>query len=366
MTKTKLRRRPETEKTVEKVFHAISNRRIGHTVCFLCGKKLNNSNRSAEHVIPAWVQDRFNLWDQELILLNGTTIPYRQLTIPCCVTCNTLHLSRIENSVRAAVDDGARALKAVDKTALLIWLSKIMYGLLYREHLLYFDRKSPLKGRLVRRTFLQRIRTFYLFMQAARIQMDFVQFFPASIFVFDIQVPDDKRAQFDFTDHPLFLTIACRLGSVGIIAALQDGGAQSIIFRKYMDKFKNMHLHPLQFSELIAKVFYKASLFNRTPKYITVQAEDKLLVNQLPLQGLSTKPIFDDWNMHAYARLLSIRTGYPLDQIFEPPDKVWTWLQDSQGNVPSMDIKKDEWELRERTDVQQILARKARRFLKWS
>ena len=51
-----------------------------HHHCFLCGK---DSADSLEHVFPAWLQRRFQLWDQQLNLLNGTPIPYRNLTVPC-------------------------------------------------------------------------------------------------------------------------------------------------------------------------------------------------------------------------------------------------------------------------------------------
>ena len=63
-------------------------RRFGRSTCFLCSAPLRAKNRSDEHVFPKWLLQRFNLWDLKLSLLNGTDISYKQLTIPCCKTCN--------------------------------------------------------------------------------------------------------------------------------------------------------------------------------------------------------------------------------------------------------------------------------------
>jgi len=72
-------------------------------LCFLCGTLIDDSNVSREDVIPLWLQQDLSLRDEHLTLLNGTHIPYRQLKIPCCIDCNTQHLSRMENAVSTAV-----------------------------------------------------------------------------------------------------------------------------------------------------------------------------------------------------------------------------------------------------------------------
>src|ERR1700730_12701608 len=80
--------------------------RFGPSTCFLCSAPLRSKNRSDEHVFPKWLQNRFNLWNQRLDLINLTSIPYRQFTIPCCKTCNNVHLSKIGDIVRAVVESG--------------------------------------------------------------------------------------------------------------------------------------------------------------------------------------------------------------------------------------------------------------------
>ena len=70
----------------------IKDRSFGRSTCFLCARRLGSKNRSDEHIFPKWLQARFDLWNERLTLINGTTIPYRSLVVPCCKICNNHHL----------------------------------------------------------------------------------------------------------------------------------------------------------------------------------------------------------------------------------------------------------------------------------
>lgn len=98
--------------------------------CFVCGRRAT----TAEHLIPKWLQHRFNLWDQRLRLPNHTTIPYRQLQIPACEKCNTGPLSDIENAVECG---------RADEPTMWRWLNKLHYGLEYKDRVLQWDRAHP-------------------------------------------------------------------------------------------------------------------------------------------------------------------------------------------------------------------------------
>jgi hypothetical protein len=65
-----------------------------------------------------------------------------------------------------------------------------------------------------------------LFLQSARLAFLFAPRIPASIFVFDVEEIGDIETQWDFADAFNLMLISCRIGKVGIMAALQDGGAQ--------------------------------------------------------------------------------------------------------------------------------------------
>jgi len=163
------------------------------------------------------------------------------------------------------------------------WLGKIFYGLLYKELFLHFNRADPSTGTITSPELLEEYQLHHYFLQSVRVPMDFETEFPASIIVFETQAPPDSRMQWDFSDEIQSLFIACRLGKVGIIAVLQDGGAQNDLFN-YFEDVLDMPLHPLQFREIVAQIKYKSLLFQRTPKY-TIIEDNPIKVLQLPSEG---------------------------------------------------------------------------------
>jgi hypothetical protein len=315
------------------LFHAVENRRFGRSICFLCGKRLSVKTRTDEHIFPKWLQYRFSLWNRQLTLLNGTNIPYRRLTIPCCRECNTIHLSAIEDKVSTATLKGPKAVAALDALTLFLWLSKIFYGLLYKEFFLVSNRKSGRRTPIVGKRALKAFALHHLFLQAARVPFRFEPAIPASIFIFRVTPPRDMGLRWDFRDCFRLMTVACRVGNVGILAALQDGGAQRDSKSVFWRRYQKFDLHPLHFTELSAAFFYSVSLVNRVPGFLTFESNDAVVVAQNPLQGFSLKPIFDDWNQERFARLLSQMIGLPFERIFIPPTGVASWLHDARGRV---------------------------------
>ena len=108
--------------------------------CFLCGMAFGVAELTREHVFPKWLQTMHDLWNKELVLLNGTSIRYRQLLVPCCAPCNNVVLSRLEGEVARAAQGGADKVRALGHEKLFTWLAKIYFGVLYAEALLPRDR----------------------------------------------------------------------------------------------------------------------------------------------------------------------------------------------------------------------------------
>lgn len=130
------------------------------------------------------------------------------------------------------------------------------------------------------------------------------------------------------------------MGDIGIIACLEDNAAQADTLDGVVAKIRKLDLHPIQFTELVAKHFYKATLLNRVPKYMSLSANGRLQVVSMPIQGWSTKPVFDDWNPKDYALMLSAFLGIPMEQILSPDGQVWTWLYNNKGELNFIDIDK--------------------------
>jgi len=68
---------------------------------------------------------------------------------------------------------------------------------------------------------------------------------------------------------------------------LSDGGAIDLSIGDLLRRDGKRKLHPIQFYELAAKVFYEATLLNRTPKYMMVEFNKAVQVIQMP-------PTFDE------------------------------------------------------------------------
>ena len=321
------------------IYDPMKSKSLERNRCFLCGCKLTKLNRTDEHIFPKWLLNRYKLWNHMLTLLNGKSIQYRKIKISCCKDCNNVHLGKLERPIERASKHGYNKFCKLPKEKIFLWLQKIFYQILYMELRLLFDLKDDKKGTIIDRETIERYRMCHLFLQATRLKVKFNKPLPWSIFVFRVQEYDKKELNFDFKDNILFLTIALRMNDIGIIACLQDNNFQEQSFGSYFRKIKKISLHPIQFNELIAQVFYKESLRNRIPKYIVHLGKDHLEVISMPLAGMSSKPIYDKWIPAEYARWLSNYCNLDYNHIYKPPDKVWTILFDEKLRLRKMNIK---------------------------
>lgn len=284
------------------------------TRCFFCGRRVTRKTLTREHVFSKWLQGKFNLWDQQLILLNHTSIRYRNLTVPACRACNGKILSGIENKFAKCLVKGAEAVRDLGHELIFIWLSKIFFGILYAESLLPLDRSNWRNGPILRPDLLATFEHLHVLMQAAELPLAFQSFettYHSSVLVFEIQAHPEVKYQFMYRDDFEHGCIAIRLGTVGLIL-VADGGAQERIANMTMAK---LFSHPLQFEEIIALVFARARSFDRTPKHIFFSSGRSTTMLQMPLAGLSDKPIFKEFDRDIFCQMLARFTGYPLDHI---------------------------------------------------
>jgi hypothetical protein len=163
--------------------------------------------------------------------------------------------------MRVAVEKGPDAVAALPAASVYMWLGKLFYGILYREHLLVADRragKRPIVPNGVRRE----LRLHHDFMQGIRRTVEFPFGVPGSIFTFGTSLPSRIEQQFDFIDNHQNLSIALRMGSVGLVCCLQEGG----LTKRFHDHLRRSYhrkdrLHPMQFREATAEIFYKSDTY---------------------------------------------------------------------------------------------------------
>ncbi|MFZ5790707.1 MAG: hypothetical protein ACOY3L_08420 [Pseudomonadota bacterium] len=230
---------------------------------------------------------------------------------------------------------------------LFTWAIKILLGVVYRERFLPRDRRTHGSETILPDELRNAFELSHFFVQRLRAPMAFSAMdlkltIPGSIFVFNLQSPDHVDAQFDFRDDILNLCVFMRMGTRGLIA-VADGGALEGTLGSTIRRDARRKLHPLQFEEMGANCFYKASLFNRSPAYIIVEAPKGYQIIQGPIAGMSSRPIYEDWDVQEYAKFLSFFTGIPLEHVNPQPNRVRTWMKDPEGKPLRLDIRKHPW-----------------------
>jgi hypothetical protein len=309
--------------------------------CFLCGEEYAEGQRTDEHVFPSWLLNNYKLWDQKLTLLNGTAIPYRQVRIPCCRKCNNEHLSILENTVERAVTAGFDAFAKLPDVVAFQWLTKIFVQILRLETRLPLERSTPDVGFIVAQETLDDFALCHWLLSSVRrsISLQIADGQLWSIFRFRCQESTkDVRTNFDFMDNVPRLGIAIRMGQIGLVASLQDCGANWAIGRTYWRRIaKAVSLHPYQFREIACSVFYKQHTMTRLPKFVTV-FEPTPLVIALPLQGLSQAPIFGDWDQAMYGRLLASYLPIDFDPEAAARGQAWTFIRDARKRFVHLPI----------------------------
>jgi hypothetical protein len=306
--------------------------------CFLCGKDLIKEC-SVEHVFPKWLLKKYNLWNQKkIVLLNASTLPYRQLTIPCCVECNTQHLSRVDGEVSKSVKEGFESARKVPEKSWYLWVAKIFYGILRKEVSLAIDRANLSKGNILTEDVLDSFKSLHLFLQAFRGMHRFNGDVPYTILLCNLH---DIGEKFDFRDNLFQSTVAVRMGEIGIIVSFEDGGLVKDTYGKYVNEVDGRKLHPVQFIELYAKVTYQVKLLQTPLTYETAFHVEGQRIATTQIVNYST--YVEEWDQEEFSHLLNFHVSQWVDDGVEYPfpEKVSTWMVDGAGDILLLSL--EEW-----------------------
>ncbi len=337
-------------------FDSVHDHSYGANKCFLCGAPLSDASRSDEHVFPRWLQKQFRIRDLKIDLLNRVPVIYRKLTVPCCIACNTGPLSELEKRVRKHLALPVVDLGKDERTDLFLWAGKILYGLLYRQTAMAFDPADRQGPTILDATDLSRFKLLHMFLQGIRRGFGYwgETDVPATLFVYDVECPDDVQKQFDWQDAPSTGTIYLRLGHRGLVMCL-DGGAQEIAVGDLLRRYQGRTLHPLQFEEVGAKLLYKATIAERRAVFyfqdgaklfcshlgfdypeapaaqIVQEGDDDLTrILYVPHPLDDGRPLFGDWDKEHYFSVLAKLTGFPQAELLKEDGTGVTWLIDRE------------------------------------
>jgi hypothetical protein len=171
-------------------------------------------------------------------------------------------------------------------------------------------------------------------MQGIRRPVDFPFGLPGSIFIFGTAHPNRVELAFDFIDNHQNKSIALRLGSVGIVCCLEDGGLTKAFHDHLRYSYhRRDRLHPVQFREMTAQLFYKSMLLESASNFVVVQGREKLLVM------VQNPPFvtFREWNIRTFCTMLAHFWGQPLEDIYAPGLGYISSLKDDDGGFRRLD-----------------------------
>lgn len=320
---------------------AVSPGSIAGGKCFACGGA--PSTGAGEHVIPKWLQRRFKLFDQRLTLLNGTLIAYRNLTVPCCEACNNGFLSKIEGEVQPIFERGA-VNSCDEKLALGRWLSKILIGFLVKETSLALDRAKPEFGPIFLPELVDELHHCHFVLQSARKPTVFSCLhgeLPFSMYCYEIS-DKGENPTFDLSTNVVGQSVAVRIGRLGVVF-VSDGGLQTHVGPKGPYALSGSTITTIQFSEISARVHYKAALRDATHLYLTAENEEAIQIEQARVEsysglipGTEELRIFKDWNEEEFSFALAAYTRCKRSEVFDPETRMCkTTLVDNNGRLLS-------------------------------
>ncbi|RWP42423.1 MAG: hypothetical protein EOR04_11440 [Mesorhizobium sp.] len=254
------------------------------TNCAACGRSFARFPSDEEHIFPKWLQHHHNLWTRKLNVPNYIGKHYKSVKIRLCKRCNGTTYHSLETMLAPLLTstDPFTAVSDVSDDALATWLGKIMWLLvsLSRSAIDYRTRDltqpdSILPANLVPGTLflgmLQRA-----FATGKSVRSCFLHDPPAptlygnpfSLYRFRIDTSDDRFEAFDFSDNPAALGVALRSGNLGVVCVF-DGGLHREFIHSTYEFLANELLHPQQFSEVAARMFYDQTVLDDRAARVT-------------------------------------------------------------------------------------------------
>jgi hypothetical protein len=314
------------------IYHPFSTFNFSNSKCFLTGQELSSTEEKIQ-VFPQWLMSRYSLEDQPFKLLDESISTYKDLKTPCAAGVNETYLEPLEAEISAAFAAGYEGVKALDELKLFQWVSKLLYGIIFNE-LQAGIKMQHAQGEdfNISQSIIHKFSHLHLMLQSINLPIQFEDFKPHSLFLFKV---DNRENEFGYRDEINTQTFALRIANFGLVMCLQDNGANASYHRELYEQIKEGTLHPIQFEEFSARVFYSNYLFNRLPEYEVMPVGEDIFLEAMPLRGISSKPLFDEWANKTYGQVLESfwkNWGFLLLEIIKNPSQPMSFLFNPDGS----------------------------------
>lgn len=283
------------------LYNPFENLHFNEQTCFLTGTDLKDET-SEITVFPTWILDRFDYHNRRFTLMDTVNSKlYKDLKLPCSSVAKEAY-EQLDKEVKMAFDKGYEGVKALDEQRLFLWISRIVYGVLYQE--IIFE-----KERLERRdldfkispVLKERYAYFHLMMQSLVAPIEFSDKKPWSISIVRLKYSEEV---FNHRDDAVNLLFSLGINGFGIIACLQDNGVLMDEQQTTLDKIGDMELHPIQFEELCARVLYSNYLLQAQPKFQFHATEERLKIEALEVKPEVNQSVFSVWDNEMFEQVL--------------------------------------------------------------
>ncbi len=306
-------------------------------ICFLSGDKLNSAEEEIS-VFPLWIMQHYGLENKPFKLLDESTATYKDFKLPCQFSLAEQTIGPLEEEVKTAFLAGYQQVKNLPEIRLFQWMAKLIYGILFNEIRIGIRQQQTLGEEFIlSQSLVHKFSNLHLMLQSLIYKVVFEGNLPWTIKVFEVKNGTDS---FNYRDEINTLSFSLGMRDFGIIACLQDNGANAIYHKDLLEKIKNEALHPVQYEELCARFFYSNYLFNRLPEYTILPTDESIYIEPMPLMGVSNKPLFDIWQTKTYGQVLENfwkPWGLTLFEIIKDPENPMSYLLDENQQFKSFE-----------------------------
>ena len=348
----------------------LANRNIG-THCPLCGRKFGRVEATEEHIFPKWLQHHHRLLTKRLTIPNFLGKTYKSIKIDICKLCNNMRYGKLETVISELLrsPDPFVAVKAVSDDDLAIWLGKIFWLLCRKSHSVedYRTRDDPTPDRIVpnemmpgttylgmiQRAFAMRKGMFSCYASDPPIPAFYEE--PYSLYRFRIDTRDARFEAFDFIDNIPVLGTAIRSDNIGIICVF-DGGLHRTFRARHFDYLINEALHPVQFNEVVGKIFFDQTVLDTQANQITYFWNKPLhSVISMMHTARSYDPYLEENNDRGrYAYMVGRLTYADPGTLFSEDGQVFSTLTDANGDFLRYAVTDEEIEAARNDPTRQV------------
>lgn len=318
----------------EQLYQPFSKMRFDDDHCFLSGEKLSTNDLPLSVFAP-WLTQKYNLQERPFKLLDESMLNYADIKIPAS-SQTTEALIALESIIEKAFTAGYKEVLKLDEIHIFQWVAKTVYGVIFKEIKTAIKQQAASgEGFHMSQGLIHKFNNLHTMLQSLIKPVELDGFKPWSIFICPVE---NAENEFAYRDEINTLTFSLRMQDFGLIMCLQDNGANKKYHEEVWVKVEGKTLHSIQFEELCAKIFYSAYLFNRLPEYHIIPTAEQIFIEAMPLRGMTSKPVFDEWQNKTYGQVLENfwkKWGFLLLEIIKNPNQPMSFLFDKDGTFNS-------------------------------